>query len=777
MRRRVTAGLAGATAALLAASAVAVPAYGAPAPAPASVDREPQGAAHRADNLPDPFADQEREVRKQAIADLISGKAKLQTRNGSKVIQVKADRFVEYQQPAKVDPIFSILVEFGNQKDPRTGGTDGPLHNQIPPRDRVYDGSATDDNSTIWRSDFSRQSYMDLFYSTKKESMRDFYLKQSGGRYTVGGDVSDWVSVPFNEARYGSNEIAERDGYWAFVKDTATAWYESQVAAGKSNAEIQTYLKQFDIWDRSDYDNDGDFNEPDGYIDHFQAVHAGEGEEAGGGAQGADAIWSHRWSAFTDLAGSAGPDFNKHGGVQIGDSGIWIRDYTTEPENGGLGVFAHEYGHDLGLPDLYDTQGGDNGVGFWSAMASGSWLNHGKEDIGSTPGYFDPWSKLYMGWLNYSSVDYDSGTTYATLGAAGDTDGLAQAVVVNLPDQEVSTELNTPFAGQYEWWSGSADDLTSTLARPLDLTGATTASINAKAWYNIEEDFDYLYAEVSTNGGSTWTPLDHPLIDEPEVGGTPEKGIDGSTEGEWIDLNYDLAAYVGQTVQFRYRYASDAGTNFEGAFLDNVSLVKNGAAVWTDGAETVDPGWTADGFTRFTGKIVEEVPQFYIAEYRTYYGYDKTLETGPYNFGWTSTRPDFVERFKNHQGLLVWYVNYAYDDNDTIDHPGFGLNLPVDVRPGPITVPGVGNITNRRGGYDATFSRFTKPAQTFHLNGVPTTVPKLNPVTVFNDSQADRYWSAQNPMNSVKVAGTGTKIELLLENRLISDLAIIKVTN
>ncbi|MFY1673703.1 immune inhibitor A domain-containing protein [Plantactinospora sp. WMMB334] len=770
MRRRVTAGLAGATAALLAASAVSAPAYAAPS-APAPADREPQGAAHRADNLPDPLAEQHQQVRQEAIAALLSGKAKLQTRNGSKVIQIKADRFVEYQQPPKTDPIFTILVEFGNQKDSRTGGTDGPLHNEIPARDRVYDGSPTDDNSTIWKPDFNRQSYVDLMYAKGKESMADFYLKQSGGRYTVGGDVSDWVKVPFNEARYGSNNIPESDGYWNFVKDTATSWYDSQVAAGKTPEQIKSYLAQFDVWDRYDYDGDGDFNEPDGYVDHFQAVHAGEGEEAGGGAQGADAIWSHRWAAFPNLQGSAGPDNNKAGGVQIGDTGLWIRDYTTEPENGGLGVFAHEYGHDLGLPDLYDTQGGDNGVGFWSLMASGSWLNHGKQDIGSTPGYMDPWSKLFLGWLNYSTVEWDSGTTFATLGAAGKTDGLAQAIVVNLPDQEVSTEYNTPFSGEYEWWSGTGDDLNNTLTRTLDLTGASTAAITAKAQYEIEEDYDYLYAEVSTNNGSTWTPLTNELI---EAG---ETGIDGSTDGEWIDLTYDLSAYAGQTVQFRYRFQSDGGVFFDGAFLDNVSLVVDGAAAWTDGAETVDPAWTARGFSRFTGSTVEVVPHFYIAEYRTYYGYDKVLKTGPYNFGWQNSKPDFVERFSNHQGLLVWYVNYAYNDNNTITHPGFGLNLPVDVRPGPITVPGVGNITNRRSTYDATFSRFTKPAQTFHLNGVATTVPKLNPVKVFNDSDPNRYWSAQNPMNSVKVAGTGTKIELLLENHLISDLAIIKISN
>ena len=60
----------------------------------------------------------------------------------------------------------------------------------------------------------------------------------------------------------------------------------AQIAAGKTAAQINDYLAQFDVWDRYDMDGDGNFNEPDGYIDHFQSVHAGEGEETGGGAQG-----------------------------------------------------------------------------------------------------------------------------------------------------------------------------------------------------------------------------------------------------------------------------------------------------------------------------------------------------------------------------------------------------------------------------------------------------------------------------------------------------------
>ncbi|MFC0029353.1 immune inhibitor A domain-containing protein [Micromonospora chaiyaphumensis] len=776
MRRRVTAGLASAAAALLAAGVVTTPVSAAPAAEPTpGVEK----AKHGKDNLPDPKADQQRELKKQAISDLLTGKAKLQTRNGSKVIQVKDDLFVEYQQAPKEDPIFTMLVNFGDKTDPRAGGSAGPVVNQIPEPDRNWDGSSTDDNSTLWRPDFHREHYMDMFYG-EGESFRDFYLKQSGGRYTVKGDVSDWITVPYNEARYGHNDdpnnpndnISEAEGYWNFVRDSATSWYQAQVAAGKSSQEIKDYLAQFDVWDRYDFDGDGNFNEPDGYIDHFQAVHAGEGEEAGGGAQGEDAIWSHRWAAFTNLEGKAGPAGNLAGGVQIGDTGMWIRDYTTEPENGGLGVFAHEYGHDLGLPDLYDTAGGDNGVGFWSLMSSGSWLSHGTDDIGSTPGYMDPWSKLFLGWLNHSTVDYGSGTTQVTLGPAGDSDGpKAQAVVVNLPAQTQTTNYNTPFGGSYEWWGGSADDLNASLTRTLDLTGATSASITSKLQYDIEEDYDYLYAEVSTDGGATWADVKNNLVD------AGDSGIDGSSNGAWVDSTYDLSAYAGKSVLFRYRYATDGGVHFAGPFLDNISLTKNGAVAWTDDAETLAAEWTAKGWTRMGGSVTDSYPRFYIAENRTYFGYDDTLRTGGYNYGFNNSRPNWVERFSVQPGMLVWYVNYAYGDNNTSEHPGYGLNLPVDVRPGKIQVGGQGTITNRRNGYDGTFSLYAKPAQTFHLNGVGVTVPKLDPNPVFTDNGVNKYWNTNNPWNSVKVAGTGTKIEILKQGTTPTSDMVVKVTN
>ena len=134
-------------------------------------------------------------------------------------------------------------------------------------------------------------------------------------------------------------------------------------------------------------------------------------------------------------------------------------------------MFAHEYAHDLGLPDFYDTAGGENSTGFWTLMSSGSWLNKGEDDIGTTPNHMGPWEKLQLGWLDYSVVN--PGTTDAafTLSpAALQADGQDQALVIDVPDEAVENAYTTPASGAKAWWTTSADDLNTTLtrdARPL----------------------------------------------------------------------------------------------------------------------------------------------------------------------------------------------------------------------------------------------------------------------------------------------------------------------
>jgi immune inhibitor A len=730
--------------------------------APAPVSGDPAAAqASRPDNLPNPLAEAQAAKTKDAVAKLLKGEATTKTINGNRVIEVKTtakngkpgtSTYVNYPVNREED-IFTILTDFGDKTMGPQGGAAGPVHNQIASPDRKWDGNATDDNSTYWTKDFNRDHYLNMMFG-KGESFRDFYLKQSNGRFLAKGDVSDWVTVPYNEARYGHNPVtdaegnptdgtSEADGYWNYIKDTATAWYDAQKAANKSDAEIKSYLAQFDKVDRYDYDDDGNFNEPDGYIDHFQAIHAGEGEEAGGGAEGEDAIWSHRWYAFSTDQNKTGPEKNKLGGVQLGDSGMWIGDYTTEPENGGLGVFAHEFGHDLGLPDLYDTAGGDNGTAFWTLMSGGSWLNHGTDSIGTTPGYMGPWEKLQLGWLDHKVVPFGQDTTVtlsqADLATPSDS---VQALVVPLPQRTVTAKRNTPHSGKAEWWSGYGDNLNSTLSRTVDLTGAASASLGAFVQGNLENGYDYLYAEVSTDKGATWQQL-------------------GKDSGKfaWSQKSWDLSAFAGQSVDFRFRVATDGGVSSE-AFIDDVTLTKDGTAGPVDDVESGAGPWTAKGFSIMSGTTSKQVQDFYFAENRVYSGYDATLKTGPYNFGWGTTKPDWVERFPYQNGMLVWFANGEYTNNNTSAHPGAGEVLPVDARPAPIMLKNADGtrtrLGNRRQPFDATFGQEKTDAVTFHRNGVATTVPSQGAIPTFDDRDPNRYWTADNPWASTKVAGSGT---------------------
>ena len=257
------------------------------------------GNAKAGDNVEHPLGKKQSDLRKQGLHKLLKGQA--QAKGANKVVEVAKGQFVELAREGE-DKIWTILGEFGTPDQP-----DLRRHGRTAAQPDSRSRTAAVDNTTIWAPDFSQAYYENLLFSAAPGavSMRNFYIEQSSNRYTVNGDVTDWVQVPFNEANYGTNYcggiVCART--WLFVRDAANAWYDAQIAAGKTPAEINAYLSQFDVWDRYDYDGDGNFNEPDGYIDHFQVVHAGEGEETGGGAQGTDAIWSHRWYAFYNNIG------------------------------------------------------------------------------------------------------------------------------------------------------------------------------------------------------------------------------------------------------------------------------------------------------------------------------------------------------------------------------------------------------------------------------------------------------------------------------------------
>ncbi|MEW1616583.1 MULTISPECIES: immune inhibitor A domain-containing protein [unclassified Streptomyces] len=704
-------------------------------------------------DLDGPMSKTQAALREEALTQVMSGETAVENRDGSRVVELKSTRgkskYVELGRE-RTDKVLAILVEFGDQTDSRYGGAPGPLHNQIPQPDR------TKDNSTAWKPDYDQKHYQELYFGTGKntESVKKYYERQSSGRYSIEGQVEDWVKLPYNAARYGNNACGGMicDDVWNLVGDGLSAWAAQQKEAGSTDAEIKAEAEQFDQWDRYDFDKDGDFNEPDGYIDHLQIVHAGSGEETGGGAQGTDAIWSHRWYAFGSDIGTTGPSANRLGGAQIGDTGIWAGDYTIQPEDGGLGVLAHEYGHDLGLPDHYDTAGGVNSTAFWTLMSAGSWLGRSETEVGELPGDLTAWDKMQLGWLDYDTAKAGTHSTHE-LGVAEYNTDRKQALVVELPKKKVATDIVAPSQGTTQWWSGSGDNLSQTLTRSVDLTGISSAALTLDGWWDTELGHDYLYTEVSTDGGADWKAVDG-TADGAALGrdGNGDPAIEGSS-GDFKKLVFPLDAYAGKKVDLRLRYSTDAAVSQKGFAADRIAVTADGSSLFSDDAESADAAWTAQGFSRIGGSITSEHEQYYIAENRQYVSYDMSLRTAHYY-----STPTWVNRYPYQNGLLIWKLDTSQQDNNTSQHPGVGYLLPVDAHPEALTWRDSTLMDNFFQSFDSPFTLGPTDAITLE----DTEIRSREGVSVFDD-RINTYYDETNPTGGVKITDTNTRIEILDE--------------
>ncbi|HET8601243.1 MAG TPA: M6 family metalloprotease domain-containing protein, partial [Segeticoccus sp.] len=458
------------------------------------------------------------------------------------------------------------------------------------------------------------------------------------------------------------------------------------------------------------------------------------------------------------------------------DTGYWIGDYTTEPENGGLGVFAHEFAHDLGLPDEYDTAGGDNGTGFWTLMSSGSWMGHGKDWIGTTPDHMSAWDKLQLGWLDYD-VAVSGKKSSHKLGVAEHATKKSQGLVVVLPKKSVTTNLDIQAKeGTRYLYSGAGDDRTANATSP-SFTVPANGELTAQVYYDLETNWDYGYVEVSADGQNFEPVKTNLSTTDNQNGNNHGQGITGSSGGQWVGLTADLSPYAGKQVQVRFETVNDAAVHHLGLLVDDVQV---GAAL-SAGFEGDTSGWTLDKFLATDGEYTQDFNQYYVAENRQYVGYDTTLQQGPYNFGWGWTKPNWVEHFPYQNGMVVWYWDTAYGDNNTSEHPGAGLILPVDSHPDALTWSHSGaSLRNRFQPYDASFGLEATDAFTWHreycaaedADGTCTevevetaTAPSQPGVAVFDDSDPMRYYDPANPQGSVKVAGTGTTIEVINSNK------------
>ena len=181
-------------------------------------------------------------VIQQAALQAKGFEAKMNGKTSGPVAEVAKGQFVQLEREGE-DSIWTVIGEFGPLDHPAPIlFLEFPVRYTMKSLNRI----AAVDNTTIWAPDFTEAYYEDLLFSEAPGavSMRNFYIEQSSNRYTVNGDVTDWVQVPYNAAAYGRNYCGSIvcAQTWVFVNHSIDAWYNAQIAAGKTAAEINAYL-------------------------------------------------------------------------------------------------------------------------------------------------------------------------------------------------------------------------------------------------------------------------------------------------------------------------------------------------------------------------------------------------------------------------------------------------------------------------------------------------------------------------------------------------------
>ncbi|MEE8442462.1 MAG: hypothetical protein V3S37_01825 [Dehalococcoidia bacterium] len=170
---------------------------------------------------------------------------------------------------------------------------------------------------------------------------------------------------------------------------------------------------------------------------------------------------------------------------------------------------------------------------------------------------------------------------------------------------EVPLLTGEPPASGTCWWSNRGDSIDTTLTGRFDLPQLQTLTLTYSVWYDIEEGWDFVYVEVSTDGGRTWDILEaaHTSQEDP-VGNAFGHGYTGDSGG-WLQDQVDLTPYSGQEVLVRFEYVTDDAIHGQGLCLDGIAIPEAG---FFDNAETDDGVWEAWGFIR----TANSVPQSYL---------------------------------------------------------------------------------------------------------------------------------------------------------------------
>ena len=386
--RRFAARLAG-LALVTALAAIVSTAGAAPPDGSQPVSRQPA-----ADDVPNPVEEKRRELRKAALQKVINGERRCSAataarsprsaRRAGRATAPAVDQYVELARE-KTDKIFVVLAEFGDQRDPRypdqdtdpatPGPTrfDGPLHNQIPEPDR------TKDNSTVWQPDYSPDHYRSSTSAQGAgvESLKTYYERQSSGRYSVDGQVTDWVKVPFNEARYGRSDgfpcagqrlrehLGPRPGRARPRGSPTSTRRAAPTRRSQADLAVLRPVGPQRLRRRRQLQRARRLHRP--LPDRPRRRRPGRRRPVPG--RGRDLVAP--LEGVPRPGRPSGPPATRTAATQIGNTGLWVADYTIQPENGGLSASSRTSTATTSACPTSTTPpaAGDNAVEWWTLMA------------------------------------------------------------------------------------------------------------------------------------------------------------------------------------------------------------------------------------------------------------------------------------------------------------------------------------------------------------------------------------------------------------------------
>lgn len=279
---------------------------------------------------------------------------------GNKTPEIVRQFFLKAQQQYAQSNLAQIMTEFKKNKIaavPAQNAAEAAcsrLSFSFP----VLVGKFSDSGEDQWSTQHLQRELFDGPWYTG--TMKEFYLQNSYDQFELNGKVFGWYQVHQTRKFYGNGDHGMGRTPW-FIRDLL----------GLADPEI----------DFSQFDNDND-----GVVETLFIVHYGNGAES---SQDEDDIWSHSFQLI--------PAYQT-------DDDVKIKNYIIQPALSSkgnkmieIGVFCHEFGHALGLPDLYDIDDSSEGIGEWGLMSSGSWGGDGQHP--EKPVSFTAWSKEMLGWI------------------------------------------------------------------------------------------------------------------------------------------------------------------------------------------------------------------------------------------------------------------------------------------------------------------------------------------------------------------------------------------